>query len=89
MRAIFPVKPSATITFTLPSKISLIEFEKEREAFTIFLQTELNNYNIKVLSKIEEKKNGDYFSSPAEKLTKLIDINPLVGKFKEDLKLDL
>ena len=84
-----PTLEENSITFTLPSKISLIEFEKEREAFTIFLQTELNNYNIKVLSKIEEKKNGDYFSSPTEKLTKLIEINPLVGKFKEDLKLDL
>ncbi|GIR98001.1 MAG: hypothetical protein CM15mP101_03710 [Flavobacteriaceae bacterium] len=78
-----------SITFTLPSKVSLSEFEKEKEAFTIFLQTELNNYKIKVLSNIEEKKNGDYFSSPTEKLTKLIEINPLVGKFKEDLKLDL
>ena len=78
-----------SITFRLPSKISLIEFEKEREAFTIFLQKELNNYNIKVLSKVEEKKNGDYFSSPSEKLTKLIEINPVVGRFKEDLKLDL
>ena len=84
-----PTLEENSITFTLPSKISLIEFEKEREAFTIFLQKELNNYNIKVLSRIEEKKNGDYFSSPTEKLTKLIEINPLVGKFKEDLKLDL
>ena len=84
-----PTLEENSITFRLPSKISLIEFEKEREAFTIFLQKELNNYNIKVLSKIEEKKNGDYFSSPTEKLTKLIEINPLVGKFKEDLKLDL
>ena len=84
-----PTLEENSITFTLPSKVSLSEFEKEREAFTIFLQKELNNYNIKVLSKIEEKKNGDYFSSPTEKLTKLIEINPLVGKFKEDLKLDL
>ena len=84
-----PTLDENSITFTLPSKVSLSEFEKEREAFTIFLQTELNNYNIKVLSKVEEKKNGDYFSSPSEKLTKLIEINPLVGKFKEDLKLDL
>ena len=84
-----PTLEENSITFTLPSKISLIEFEKEREAFTIFLQKELNNYNIKVLSKVEEKKNGHYFSSPTEKLTKLIEINPLVGKFKEDLKLDL
>ncbi len=84
-----PTLEENSITFRLPSKISLIEFEKEREAFTIFLQKELNNYNIKVLSKIEEKKNGEYFSSPTEKLTKLIEINPLVGKFKEDLKLDL
>ena len=84
-----PTLEENSITFTLPSKVSLVEFEKEREAFTIFLQKELNNYNIKVLSKIEEKKNGDYFSSPTEKLTKLIELNPLVGKFKEDLKLDL
>ena len=84
-----PTLDENSITFTLPSKVSLSEFEKEREAFTIFLQTELNNYNIKILSKVEEKKNGDYFSSPSEKLTKLIEINPLVGKFKEDLKLDL
>ena len=84
-----PTLEENSITFTLPSKISLIEFEKEREAFTIFLQKELNNYNIKVLSKVEEKKNGDYFSSPSEKLAKLIEINPLVGRFKEDLKLDL
>ena len=84
-----PTLDENSITFTLPSKVSLSEFEKEREAFTIFLQTELNNYNIKVLSRVEEKKNGDYFSSPSEKLTKLIEINPLVGRFKEDLKLDL
>mgnify|MGYP001321262949 FL=1 len=84
-----PTLDENLITFTLPSKVSLSEFEKERETFTIFLQTELNNYNIKVLSKVEEKKNGDYFSSPSEKLNKLIEINPLVGKFKEDLKLDL
>ena len=84
-----PILDENSITFTLPSKVSLSEFEKEREAFTIFLQKKLNNYNIKVLSKVEEKKNGDYFSSPSEKLTKLIEINPLVGKFKEDLKLDL
>ena len=84
-----PTLDENSITFTLPSKVSLSEFEKEREAFTIFLQTELNNYNIKVLSKVEEKKNGDYFSSPSEKLTKLIEINPVVGRFKEDLKLDL
>ena len=84
-----PTLEENSITFTLPSKISLSEFEKEREAFTIFLQKELNNYNIKVLSRLEEKKNGDYFSSPTEKLTKLIEINPLVGKFKKDLKLDL
>tara|TARA_B100000886_G_scaffold84613_1_gene55295 strand:+ start:8616 stop:10280 length:1665 start_codon:yes stop_codon:yes gene_type:complete len=84
-----PTLDENSITFTLPSKVSLSEFEKEREAFTIFLQTKLNNYNIKVLSKVEEKKNGDYFSSPSEKLTKMIEINPLVGRFKEDLKLDL
>ena len=84
-----PTLEENSITFTLPSKVSLSEFEKEKEAFTTFLQTELNNYNIKVLSKVEEKKNGDYFSSPTEKLNKLIEINPLVGKFKEDLKLDL
>ena len=84
-----PTLDENSITFTLPSKVSLSEFEKERETFTIFLQTELNNYNIKVLSKVEEKKNGDYFSSPSEKLNKLIEINPLVGKFKQDLKLDL
>ena len=84
-----PTLDENSITFTLPSKVSLSEFEKERETFTIFLQTELNNYNIKVLSKVEEKKNGDYFSSPSEKLTKLIEINPMVGRFKEDLKLDL
>ena len=84
-----PTLDENSITFTLPSKVSLSEFEKEREAFTIFLQTELNNYNIKVLSRVEEKKNGDYFSSPSEKLTKLIEINPMVGRFKEDLKLDL
>ena len=84
-----PALDENSITFTLPSKVSLSEFEKEKEAFTTFLQTELNNYNIKVLSKVEEKKNGDYFSSPTEKLNKLIEINPLVGKFKEDLKLDL
>ena len=30
-----------------------------------------------------------HLASPSEKLTKLIEINPLVGKFKEDLKLDL
>ena len=51
-----PTLEENSITFTLPSKVSLSEFEKEREAFTIFLQKELNNYNIKVLSKIEEKK---------------------------------
>ena len=77
------------INLKIPGRHGVYEFEKEKEAFTIFLQTELNNYKIKVLSKIEEKKNGDYFSSSTEKLTKLIEINPLVGKFKEDLKLDL
>ena len=84
-----PTLEKNSITFTLPSKVSLSEFEKEREAFTIFLQTELNNYKIKILSTIDKKKNGDYYSSPSEKLTKLIEINPLVRKFKEDLKLDL
>ena len=51
-----PTLDENSITFTLPSKVSLSEFEKEKRNFTIFLQTELNNYNIKVLSKVEEKK---------------------------------
>ncbi len=77
------------ITFSLPSKASLNEFEIDKEYFTKFLRSELNNYEIKILSKIEEKKNQEYYSSPIEKLAKLVEINPLVGKFKDDLKLDL
>ena len=74
-----PTLEENSITFTLPSKVSLSEFENEREAFTIFLQKELNNYNGKSFIKDRGEKNGDYFSSPTEKLTKLIEINPLVG----------
>ena len=77
------------ITFSLPSKASLNEFEIDKEYFTKFLRSELNNYKIKILSKNEEKKNQEYYSSPIEKLAKLVEINPLVGKFKDDLKLDL
>ncbi len=84
-----PTIEKNSITFTLPSKASLNEFEIEKEHFTKFLRTELNNYEIKILSKIEEKKNQEYYSSPTEKLAKLVEINPLVGKFKDDLKLDL
>ena len=84
-----PAIEKNSITFTLPSKASLNEFETEKENFTKFLRTELNNYEIKILSKIEEKKNQEYYSSPTEKLAKLVEINPLVGKFKDDLKLDL
>ena len=84
-----PTIEKNSITFTLPSKASLNEFEIEKENFTKFLRTELNNYEIKILSKIEEKKIQEYYSSPTEKLAKLVEINPLVGKFKEDLKLDL
>ena len=84
-----PTIEKNSITFTLPSKASLNEFEIEKELFTKFLRTELNNYEIKILSKIDEKKNQEYYSSPTEKLAKLVEINPLVGKFKDDLKLDL
>ena len=84
-----PTIEKNSITFTLPSKASLNEFEIEKENFTKFLRTELNNYEIKILSKIEDKKNQEYYSSPTEKLAKLVEINPLVGKFKDDLKLDL
>ena len=84
-----PTIEKNSITFTLPSKASLNEFEIEKENFTKFLSNELNNYEIKILSKIEEKKNQEYYSSPTEKLAKLVEINPLVGKFKDDLKLDL
>ena len=84
-----PAIEKNSITFTLPSRASLNEFEIEKEHFTKFLRTELNNYEIKILSKIEEKKNQEYYSSPTEKLAKLVEINPLVGKFKDDLKLDL
>ena len=84
-----PTIEKNSITFTLPSKASLNEFEIEKENFTKFLRTELNNYEIKILSKIQEKKNQEYYSSPTEKLAKLVEINPLVGKFKDDLKLDL
>ena len=75
--------------FDLKSLFSTFFFPSTKFEDSFFLQKELNNYNIKVLSRIKEKKNGDYFTSPTEKLTKLIEINPLVGKFKEDLKLDL
>ena len=84
-----PIIEKNSIIFTLPSKASLSEFEKNKEDFTSFLQTELNNFEIKILSKIKEKKDGTYYSTPSEKLTKLIEINPLVGKFKDDLNLDL
>ena len=84
-----PTIEKNSITFILPSKASLNEFEIEKEHFTKFLRTELNNYEIKILSKIEEKKNQEYYSSPTEKLAKMVEINPLVGKFKDDLKLDL
>ena len=84
-----PIIEKSSIIFTLPSKASLSEFEKNKEDFTSFLQTELNNFEIKILSKIKEKKDGTYYSTPSEKLTKLIEINPLVGKFKDDLNLDL
>ncbi len=84
-----PIIEKNSIIFTLPSKASLSEFEKDKEYFTSFLQTELNNFEIKILSKIQEKKDDKYYSTPSEKLTKLIEINPLVGKFKDDLNLDL
>ena len=84
-----PIIEKNSIIFTLPSKASLSEFEKNKEDLTSFLQTELNNFEIKILSKIKEKKDGTYYSTPFEKLTKLIEINPLVGKFKDDLNLDL
>ena len=84
-----PTIENNSVTFTLPSKASLNEFEIDKEYFTKFLRTELNNYEIKILAKIEEKKNQEYYSSPTEKLAKLVEINPLVGKFKDDLKLDL
>jgi len=84
-----PTIENNSVTFTLPSKASFNEFEIDKEYFTKFLRTELNNYEIKILAKIEEKKNQEYYSSPNEKLAKLVEINPLVGKFKDDLKLDL
>jgi len=77
------------IIFSLPSKAILREFDIEKEDFLSFLQTALNNYEINIKGKLDDKKSDEYYSSPNEKLNKLIEINPLVLKLKDDLNLSL
>ncbi len=77
------------IIYTVPSNGNKREINLEREKILNFLREELKNDSIELEILVDKSTSKEYYSTPSEKFDKLTKINPLLKKFKDDLKLDL
>ena len=77
------------IIFTVPSKSNKKEIDSDRENLVKFLKSELKNDLLEIEVVVDKSISKEYYSTPEEKFEKLNKINPLLNKFKKDLKLDL
>ena len=77
------------IIYTVPSNGNKREINLEREKILNFLREELKNDSIELEILVDKTTSKEYYSTPSEKFDKLTKMNPLLKKFKDDLKLDL
>ena len=77
------------IIYTVPSNGNKREINLEREKILNFLREELKNDSIELEILVDKSTSKEYYSTPSEKFDKLTKMNPLLKKFKDDLKLDL
>ncbi|MDR1877469.1 MAG: hypothetical protein LBQ84_07580 [Flavobacteriaceae bacterium] len=82
------VKENFTIFFEFPSNSAYDEFENLRENIFRKLKKYLNNYSIAFDYEIKETQKT-LLLSPKDKYEKMLKINPLLEKLRNDFKLDI
>ncbi|MDR2122313.1 MAG: hypothetical protein LBP34_04225 [Flavobacteriaceae bacterium] len=82
------VKENYTIFFEFPSNSAYDEFESLREDIFQKLKKYLNNYSIVFDYKIKETQKN-ILLSPKDKYEKMVKVNPILEKLKNDFRLDI
>ncbi len=77
------------ISFSVPNKLMLDQFQKGRPKLLGFLREQLNNYGIEIILKLNEKVEKKFAYTNQEKFLKLKEKNPLLEKLRQTFELDL
>jgi DNA polymerase-3 subunit gamma/tau len=80
---------SNTLEYTVPSSLNKVEMEREFVYFLPFIRKALNNFSIVINVIVKETGEKKFIYTPEEKYQRLIEINPLLGKLRKELDLDL
>lgn len=77
------------IQVSLDNAIQEDMVQERKPELLAFLRKELSNYSISIQTRIKKSDSSQKAYLPKEKLEKLMEKNPHVGKLKKDLGLDL
>jgi DNA polymerase III alpha subunit (gram-positive type) len=82
------VRENYTIFFEFPSNSAYDEFENLREDIFQKLKKHVNNYSISFEYEIKETQRAILLSSK-DKFEKMVKVNPLLEKLRNDFRLDI
>ncbi len=83
------IKHSDTIVFTLFNSTQELEFNKNKEEFTMFLRDKLNNQFVAIQTELKEKEETlQKTIDPNQKIDNMIKENPLLIELMKTFKLD-
>ena len=80
---------NTTLEYAVPSSLNKVEMEREFVYFLPFLRKALNNFSIVINVIVKESGEKKFIYTPEEKYQQLIEINPILGKLRQELDLDL
>ena len=80
---------NTTLEYAVPSSLNKVEMEREFVYFLPFLRKALNNFSIVINVIVKESGEKKFIYTPEEKYQRLIEINPILGKLRQELDLDL
>ena len=84
------IKESEMIVFAINNKAQEVEFNKNREDFTQYLRTLLNNEYITITSELKELENIIVKTiDPNEKFNNMVQENPVMLELKDRFNLEI
>lgn len=78
-----------TIIYEVPSTLNKVEIEREFEYFLPYLREKLNHFNIQIKIVVKQSSERKFIYTNEEKYNRLVEINPLIDKLRNELDLEL
>lgn len=84
-----PVLKETCITLTYPNAMMMEEVRKNQTPILNYLRDKLQNYSIRFDLHFNEQDEKSFVYTPQEKFEKLMEINPILGEFRQRFNLDI